>query len=529
MTKRRTDSRRQQPTSQAQVWGERMWPTVSRYMPLWLAMATMVVYVFTMAPRLTWAHAGRDGGDLITAAVFLGVPHPPGYPTYTMLASLFAQLPFGSVAWRVHLFSAVAGSAAVALLYLVGLRLVPERGSRWAVLGSAVGALLLGFSPLFWGHSLIAEVYTLHLFFIALVLWLMLRWRDGDGHLAWAALAFGIGMGNHITLIMLAPLILLLLVAGRDRLSWRGVMASVVALAAGLLVYLYLPWRAATDPIVNWGYPDTWDGFWWMISGEGYRRFFFALPMDELGARLEDWWQLIGDQFPFVAWPLAVLGLWALIRRDRWFALGSFLVALISLVYAIGYDTTDAFVNLMPVFFFVALWMGLGAVFFLTELQKMHEPRGRPSLVARVLTIAVLLLPLISLVEEWSGMDLTHDRDAEIFAMEALETAEPGAMLVPGSDAHTFALWYYRYVEGIRPDVPIVNYAMLGFDWYQRTIESHHPDVIVPGQDGSGVTKLSTVLANLDQRSIYITEDEDELPGLEITQLRDWLWQVTAP
>jgi hypothetical protein len=150
-------------------------------------------------------------------------------------------------------------------------------------------------------------------------------------------------------------------------------------------------------------------------------------------------------------------------------------------------------------------------------------------LVAQVLTVAVLLLPLVSLVDEWSGMDLTNERDAETFAMEALETAEPGALIVPGSDAHTFALWYYRYVEGIRPDVPIVNYAMLGFEWYQDTIKSHHPDVVVPGQDGSRVTKLSTILANLEKRPIYITEDEDDLPDLEITQLRDWLWQVTAP
>ena len=48
-------------------------------------------------------------------------------------------------------------------------------------------------------------------------------------------------------------------------------------LVAGLLVYVYLPWRASKDPIINWGDPDTWENFRWLVMGQGYRRFFFAL------------------------------------------------------------------------------------------------------------------------------------------------------------------------------------------------------------------------------------------------------------
>ncbi|MGD9101843.1 MAG: DUF2723 domain-containing protein, partial [Anaerolineae bacterium] len=63
----------------------------------------MLVYGLTLAPGLTWAHYGADGGDLVTAAHTLGVPHPPGYPTYTLLAWLFTRLSLGNVAWRVNL------------------------------------------------------------------------------------------------------------------------------------------------------------------------------------------------------------------------------------------------------------------------------------------------------------------------------------------------------------------------------------------------------------------------------------------
>ena len=83
----------------------------------WAALAVpLLVYLLTLAPTITWAHDGADGGDLITAAYTLGVPHPPGYPVYCLLGHLFAHLPLRDVAWRLNLMSAVgAGLAALGL------------------------------------------------------------------------------------------------------------------------------------------------------------------------------------------------------------------------------------------------------------------------------------------------------------------------------------------------------------------------------------------------------------------------------
>jgi hypothetical protein len=46
-----------------------------------------------------------DTPELTTAAVTLGVPHPPGYPLFTMLGHLFSLLPFGPVPFRVNLLA----------------------------------------------------------------------------------------------------------------------------------------------------------------------------------------------------------------------------------------------------------------------------------------------------------------------------------------------------------------------------------------------------------------------------------------
>jgi hypothetical protein len=516
---------------QLEKWLADLSSLATRHALLLVTGAALVVYLLTMAPGITWKHAGRDGGDFITAAWVLGVPHPTGYPTYTLLARVFTWLPLGSVAWRVNLFSGMAGTGAVALLYLLGRRLLAREESAPATLGAAVGALLLAFAPLFWGHSLVAEVYALHLFFIALVLWLMLRWRDGEGPLPLAALAFGLGMGNHITLTFVTPVILLLLWSGRERLSWRGVILSVPALVAGLSVYLYLPWRAGLDPIVNWGDPDTWENFRWVVGGQGYRRFFFALPSEKLGPRLSQWWNLTADQFFVLAWPLALLGLWELARRDRWLALGTLVHTAINLIYSIGYNVTDAFVHLLPVYFYLALWMGQGASSLLAATYRLGTSRRRPTGAIRLVTVGLLLLPLISLAGEWGEMDLTHEQRAQAFAQDALNIVEPGSMILVGADAYTFALWYYRYVEQLRPDVLVVNDAMMGFDWYRHTVAIHHPEVAQPGEGATRTTRLDLILRNLDERAVYLTKDvkeEGDLPGLELTQVGE-LWQVTLP
>jgi hypothetical protein len=317
--------------------------------------------------------------------------------------------------------------------------------------------------------------------------------------------------------------------------------------------------RASASPIVNWGDPDTWDSFKWVVTAKAYQPFSFALPGDQLLSRLEKWWRLSNDQFAFapIAWFLAALGLGALVRRDRWLGLGTLAHATIGLIYSIGYNTTDAFVHLLPVYLYAALWMGQGASVLLTFTYQLTEPgvkfiidryvlekgpkrerrvRRRSavrngvgaSVVLVGVVVGLVLLPTLSLVQDWNKMDLSNDRRGEDYAREALESVEPGALILVGSDVHTFTLWYYHYVEGLRPDVAVVNDAMMTFDWFRRTVAIHHPDVSQPGPDATRVTKLDLVLHNLDQRAVYIAEDEEDLTGLILTEVGE-LWRVTLP
>src|SRR5438552_3679889 len=78
------------------------------------------LYVLTLAPSVM----PGDYAEFQMASAVLGVPHPTGYPLYTLLGKLFTLLPFGDVAYRVNLSSAVYMAGATGVLYALALKLL---------------------------------------------------------------------------------------------------------------------------------------------------------------------------------------------------------------------------------------------------------------------------------------------------------------------------------------------------------------------------------------------------------------------
>ena len=237
------------------------------------------IYWRTAAPDLTWAHQGADGGDFLAAAVSNGVPHPSGYPLYTVM--LRAWLWAGSVA-APNLSPARLGNLLSAFLAALGVGVTVMAAARFAGRGrtrwwlAAAVALLWAASPLYWSQAVITEVYALHLLLVALLVCTIL-YRP-----AWLLLTgviVGLGVANHLTFVLLLPgaAYLLWRSNGRTLIGWRGagMLAAMAVVAAAL--YLRIPPAAAgagSPPPVNWGYADNWSGFWWLVSGEAYRAYF---------------------------------------------------------------------------------------------------------------------------------------------------------------------------------------------------------------------------------------------------------------
>jgi len=123
-----------------------------------------VVYGRTVQ-RSTGNYFSVDTTKFDYLGLVLGTAHPPGYPLYTMLNAAFVRIvPWGSVALRANLLSAVFAILAC----LVAVAIFTKLGVRPIV--AAGGASALGLIPQLWHFALIAEVYTLSILFVALVL-----------------------------------------------------------------------------------------------------------------------------------------------------------------------------------------------------------------------------------------------------------------------------------------------------------------------------------------------------------------------
>jgi hypothetical protein len=482
---------------------------IGRWLAAGVAGLALVVYIITLAPGLTFEHYGTDGGDLIAAARTLGVPHPTGYPTYTLLAWLFSYLPVGIIAYRVNVLSALCAAGAVGLLCRATQLMF--RGERARLSLSVVTALTFAFSPLLWSQAVISEVYALLVFFAALLLWLLLKWRRGgsDGVLWIAAFVLGVGLGNHLTLAFALPAILILL-WGRTRAEWHRLLRMRVLLPGsvffllGLGIYAYLPLAAANYPPVNWGNPQTWERFLWVVAAKQYQTFAFGLPTAQMLERVFVWSGLLGAQFGWWGLALALVGGRSWWQRDRQFALFSLSWILFVAIYAFTYNTYDSHVYLLPPLLLLALWWGEGARYLL-QLVSRWQPYWQN------LVLAVFLaMPILSLALNWQVSDLSKEVSVHNFIDQALEGVAPGGLVIVRGDGPTFALWYAIYAEGQRPDVAVISGPLLAYIWYRDEMRRLYPEVSLNEPGGQDVTTDDLVRdlieGNIGSRPVYATD-----------------------
>jgi hypothetical protein len=405
---------------------------------------SLLVYARTLAPDITWTHDGGDGGDLITAVMTGGVPHPPGYPTYLLLSWPLARLPLGNPAWRLNLFSALAAAGAAGFTTLTVIQ---------RIAGVSAG-LVLAFSSMLWSQAVIAEVYALTALFAALLLFLAIGCSSKP---VLFGLMLGLALGASPLLIwagLMAPLVL-----GRRIKQWAWMGAGLLI---GLGVFVALPVRALSGAPVNWG-DTSLDGWWWLVSAQLYRGYVMALPLNGLGTRSAAWAGLVVRQFTPVGALIGVWGMWRLWNTRCGLAF-IWLVTFAGVsAFAIGYNTTDSYVYLISALALLAVWVGVG----LAEVVQRLDQTGSAQ---RRLGLATLVLPLVLLLISWPAADASTDRTAVRFGQAIMAQAPDRAILLTAQDAHTFTLWYFHYVRGERPDVMVVDRDMLGMSWYRSTV-----------------------------------------------------------
>jgi hypothetical protein len=470
-----------------------------RYIPPGLLTASLVtVFVSTLAPGLTWANGGSDGGDLIAAAATGGVAHPTGYPLYLLLARLFQLLPIGSLAFRTNLMSAIVTALGAALVYvIVTSSLPPSRTVQSWTAGMAAG-YAFGLAPLIWSQAVITEVYALQAFLILLILYLYAFAKPGPASGAeqsrlsrWRGLALGLAMGNHLTTILLVPVALLLGCihsqpepyggphAARSwfrtlKLDAASLLRQLVWFSLGLCLYLIIPLRALAHPPINWGNAVTPQRLWWLVSGQLYQSYYLEFTLAGLWERIQAWAALLLEQFGLPGVLLGVIGLLVFGSRSRLYALTAWMAA-VSLAFAFLYRSEDSYVYLIPLFISFAIWIGLGIGGLVNGLS------GRLPILGLGIGLILMSYFIARSVTQLSEVDASGDHRAESFGREVLSAAPENAMVFAEGDRAVFTLWYYHFGLGERPDLAVMAADLLHFDWYQENLKSTYPSLVMPG------------------------------------------------
>ena len=195
---------------------------INRIVAAIVLLISAVVYAKTVSPTVVF----WDVGEFCAAAFSLQVPHPPGAPLFLLIARLASMVPYvHDIAVRMHLISAFASAGTIMFLYLIIVRYVlmfrgiPQTTfDRVVVYGAAaIGALSLTFNKTFWFNAVEAEVYGVSMLFIAVMVWLALRWYEragwqrSDVYLLFIAYIIGLSVGVHL-LAILAVFVVMLLV-----------------------------------------------------------------------------------------------------------------------------------------------------------------------------------------------------------------------------------------------------------------------------------------------------------------------------
>ncbi len=494
---------------------------------LWATAAGLVVlgiYIATLAPTTAF----WDTSEYIAAAKVLGIPHPPGNPLFVLLAHVFGLLPLApTYAERINLFAAVTSAGAAGFWFLVSDRwlrnIVPLKLPR--LVASFAGVLVGATMWTVWNQSTVNEkVYTVSLFFMALVTWLAVHWGDDepgphrDRWLILIAFLLALTSTNHMMGALAAPAVAIYVLWT----DWRVLTRPWVLLGVVLVVvigltpnYVFLPIRAAQYPPINEGEPIGFNAICALTAGlakcsqplsDVINRVQYGKPsvferqadvVGQLGMYWQYWsWQFAknwgaGARLATALFTvLGLAGLFQLIKKDRRAGLaagamfGTLTLALIFyLNFKYGYsmyperlDITsemrevrerDYFFLCSFAFFGTLVAAGIGTA--MSAVADFFKTRTSES-AAWMAALPVGLLGLIPLLGNYASASRAGEFAARDFARDLLESVEPYGIIVTAGDNDTFPLWYAQEVEGIRTDVTVANMSLMNTEWHLKQL-----------------------------------------------------------
>ena len=502
----------------------RLGSRVDAFVAFALALVCLALYLRTLAPDVVDA----DGGEFQFAAWNFGFVHPTGYPLYLILGGLFQHLvPLGNPAYRLNLFTAITAALALAALYLAAQEITRHRGA--AIIAAASFAV----TRAFWYDASASEAYDLNAFFIALLIFIALRWQTEPSARKFAAFCFvfGLALTHHRSIILWIPAFVLFFVycvfrvpfsSARNtqhasRIAFCCLLFTVCCLLP-LSLYLYIPLRAPASPYFALPlalgrdlvlYDNTTAGFINYVLG---RTFQSEIGWDAVSvARLIAFPQMLLDQFGAVGIVLGIMGFVAMVwrKREAWGQVALLATGfVVTILFASFYHIGDIFHYYIPAYLAWAMWIGVGAMtaVAIATRRLTADRRLLFTVFCSLFTAALLIIP--QLITNFTFADRSRETQArEQWTRLLSAPIPPNAILISNDRDEMMPLWYMQYVENTRRD-------LLGLF-----------PLITPASEHANIGRLTDNVLDAN-RPVYFIKP---MPGIEVkyrVEKSDGLWRI---
>ncbi|HRN34709.1 MAG TPA: DUF2723 domain-containing protein [Saprospiraceae bacterium] len=216
------------------------------------------------------------------------------------------------------------------------------------------------------------------------------------------------------------------------------------------------------------------------------------------------------NKYYFLPFILGIIGTIFHLKRRRNDWIGLFMLFIITGIGIIVYsnqppiEPRERDYVLVGSFFTFAIWVGLGGLaigeFVARKIKHMSLPGYA------VAGLIALLAPTVMAFQNYDDMGRRGIYASRDYAANFLNSVGRDAIIFTYGDNDTYPLWYAQEVEGIRPDVRVVNLSLIAVDWYiegqrRKINESPYIKMTIPSDSYRGnkrnqVYYVDTELAN---------------------------------
>jgi len=397
----------------------------------------------------------------------MGVAHPSGYPTYTLLGKFATTMYSKNPARALNILSSFFASLSLTVLFFVARKIY--QNNLFAALPSA----FLAFSSIFWSQAVITEVYSMNALFTALILLFAITWLDSrkPKHMLLLFFSLGLSFSHHLLAFFLLPGIALLFFVNRSsllRTPKRFVLVCGIVFLAGLLPYCYLPLSASQSPVFNWGDPQTIHSFFRHITGTGEQMSVFSASAGTRNVFV--FFSSLFFQFTPLGFFFILVGLRVLWLRQRAVANYLFLSGAAYLFVFFYWNIYDLHPYFTPSMLVFSLFIPAGIRVSASAFSILLHGKNNMTYLFAVLFFSVLA-PTLLLFSNFSVIDKSADYTAIDRATNIIDSVPPGSVVI-AEEIDAQPLSYLQQVLGSRKDVLVISRDALGKEWYHTQLNS---------------------------------------------------------